>query len=542
MVKICQECKKEFETNNGMQKFCNDKHYRKCVICGKEFEVTRYHLTAQDAKTTCSRKCSSELRKRTNVNKYGGVAPACSKDIRDKMEATTEARYGVKHAAQAQQFKDKSVSTCLTRYGVSHHSKTSEGRARVSNQWKNNEFKAKVMSNIEKTNIERYGSKYAMQSNDVKHRFIKAHMNDSTYFSNFIQFKENPRSFISELNINHKPTIFELCSVLGVNESTVGKYIHAHNCEDVVDLHVSVMEQEVAQFLRSICPEIKIEHNVRSIINPYELDIYLPEYYIGIECNPTATHNSSINVFDNDNPPMSSNYHINKTNKCEDNKVFLFHIFGYEWNYKRKIIESMLCNLINKNSYRIYARNTEIRHVSWFDAKCFLDANHRQGNANSKVRLGLYYKDELVALMTFGKVRNTIGTSSNENLDNCWELVRFCSKLNTSVIGGAGKLFCYFIKTFNPERIRSFSDRAHTKGELYVKLGFTEIRRSSPGYMWVDIKTDIAYNRYNAQKQNILNFLKDDSIDLSKTEKQLMEEHGFVQVFDSGTITWEWKK
>ena len=112
--------------------------------------------------------------------------------------------------------------------------------------------------------------------------------------------------------------------------------------------------------------------------------------------------------------------------------------------------------------------------------------------------------------------------------------------LNTSVVGGASKLFKHFIRIYNPKRIRSFSDRAHTKGTLYSNLGFIELRRSDPGYVWVNLATDKAYNRVNSQKQNIKKFLQDDSIDLTQSEKQIMEAHRFAQVFDSGTITWQW--
>ena len=201
----------------------------------------------------------------------------------------------------------------------------------------------------------------------------------------------------------------------------------------------------------------------------------------------------------------------------------------------------MLCNILKQNKIKIYARKCRVSEISASESMEFLNKNHRQGGVNSPIRLGLFYGDELVSVMTFGKMRRTIGTDSTSLLD-CYELVRFCSKLNTSVIGGAGKLFNYFISTHSPNRIRSFSDRAHTRGNLYDKLGFSKLRVSDPGYVWVDSRTDISYHRVSAQKKNIKNFLKDDSIDLSKTEKQIMEEHGFVQVFDSGTITWEWVK
>ena len=148
-------------------------------------------------------------------------------------------------------------------------------------------------------------------------------------------------------------------------------------------------------------------------------------------------------------------------------------------------------------------------------------------------------EDNLVSIMTFGKMRKTIGTGKDD-LNDCWELVRFCNKLNTSVIGGASKLFSYFVKYYQPDRIRSLSDRAHTKGTLYSKLGFNKVTRSDPNYVWVNVETDKAYHKANAQKQNIRKFLHDDSIDLSKTEREIMIEHGFVQVYDSGTVTWEW--
>lgn len=144
--------------------------------------------------------------------------------------------------------------------------------------------------------------------------------------------------------------------------------------------------------------------------------------------------------------------------------------------------------------------------------------------------------------MTFSRMRNSIGTG-HEDLSECWELVRFCSKLNTTVVGGADKLFQYFIKLMNPQQVRSFSDRAHTRGTLYEKLGFHEVRRSTAGYVWVNVASDVAYNRVNAQKKNIRKFLHDESIDIdSKSEKEIMESHGYVRVYDSGTITWEWHR
>lgn len=537
MIKICQECGKEFEATNGMQKFCNNVHYRTCVICGKKFEVTRYHLTAKDAKTTCSKKCSAELRKRTNINKYGGVAPACSKQIRDKMETTNLDRYGVKHAAQSDIFKSKSESTCLDRYGKKYYAQTNEGRQKLSDRWSNDEYKNKVVANRISTNIERYGFENPMQSVNVRSKCIQSKMTDSSKIEAFTKFKRDPIQFITNLNLDHKPTIQELSKFVGVNDSTIGSYIHIHNCEDMIEQHISIMEQEVIDFLRTLDPDMIINHCDRTIITPYEIDIFLPQYKLGIECNPTSTHNSDTNVFDKSVQPMSPSYHQMKTNLCESKCIQLIHIFGYEWRYKRDILKSILTNAVGKNINKIYARNCEIKEVSSSQGSEFLSNNHRQGKVGSSIRIGLFCNSELVSLMTFGKLRSTIGQHGQG-----YELLRFCSKQNTTVIGGADKLFKYFVRNYNPNYIRSFSDRAHTTGNLYSVLGFSEYSRSAPGYCWVNLTNDIPYHRINAQKQNIKKFLKDDNIDLSKSERQIMTEHNFVRVFDSGTITWEWKQ
>ena len=653
MIKICQECGQPFETNNGNKKFCDRQHYRTCAICGKQFEVTRYHLTAKDAKITCSKKCSIELRRRTNVDKYGGSAPASSKLIREKMENTNLKRYGVKHASQSDIFKEKTKQTNLSKYGKEYYHQTDKGRQELKDRWSNPTYAHKVRSKVETTCLERYGSrsslgdkdirekakhtykertgyetpfsnpevqrkseetnlsKYgvrrpyqnpeiyqkaknttlqhfgvdnAMKNKDIQKRaqetclskygntcflqseqgkkayqdamksrygvsyfaqskdWKQARMLDPSKIDNLMKFRENPSEFISK-QFTEKPSLKELSSMLGIHENSVGQLIIEFGLQNKVRYVYSVMEEEVAGFIYSLDSKIYIERNTHSVITPLELDLYIPEYHLGIECNPTSTHNSSVDAFTGKNDTaLKYNYHKNKTDLCEETGVQLFHIFGYEWTHSKRIIQSMIRNLIRKNNCKLYARNLDIREVSSPKANDFLENNHRQGRSTASVRLGLYNDNELVSLMTFGHSRSTIGSSDDFKSSEDWELVRFCNKINTSVIGGASKLFSYFVRTYNPNSIISYSDRAHTSGGLYEVLEFKPLRISEPGYVWVDLKTDRAYHRINAQKRNISKFLKEDNIDLSKTEKQIMEEHGFVQVFDSGSITWKWSR
>ncbi len=82
---------------------------------------------------------------------------------------------------------------------------------------------------------------------------------------------------------------------------------------------------------------------------------------------------------------------------------------------------------------------------------------HLQGKDNSSIRLGLFYNDVLVSVMTFGKLRRALGYRQSK-----WgqfELMRFVSDYNYNVIGGASKLYSHFVKNYNPNTVISYADR-----------------------------------------------------------------------------------
>ena len=309
---------------------------------------------------------------------------------------------------------------------------------------------------------------------------------------------------------------------------------------ELLEYNYSSIERDIENFLIELLPNINIIKRARNLIPPYELDIYLPEYNIAIECNPTYTHNSTLPAFSKQQS-LSSSYHNMKTNLCEQHGIFLFHIFGYEWTCKSTIIKSMLSNLLKCNTIKYYARNLQIVKLTNSECKTFLNANHRQGYTTSSIRYGLITNDEqLVSVMTFSKMRNSIGYTDGVT-PNTYELTRFCNALNTTVVGGASKLFKYFICNNVFNKIVSFSDRAHTQGNLYEVLGFSKISISRPGYVWVNYYNDTYYHRVTCQKHNLPKLFNEPNLDIqNSTEAQIMASHGYVQVFDSGVIRWEY--
>lgn len=160
-------------------------------------------------------------------------------------------------------------------------------------------------------------------------------------------------------------------------------------------------------------------------------------------------------------------------------------------------------------------------------ADAFLERNHLQGAcAGTSIYLGCYQGDTLVALMTFGTPR------FNSNYQ--WELLRFCTERNTQIVGAASKLLSYFLDKYTG-RIISYANLRFSYGNLYRKLGFKFLRRTSPSYFYT--RGGEIVSRYKAQKhkleQLIPNFVS------AMSEKQNMEANGYYRVWDCGNLVFK---
>ena len=321
--------------------------------------------------------------------------------------------------------------------------------------------------------------------------------------------------------VNYKTKVEIICPKHGSFWQTPACHFKCDGCPTCKgELSVSKQELDLVEYLKTIYDGV-INLNDRQIINPLELDMYLPFDNIAIEYDGLYWHSSR---------KIDKNYHLNKTKLCENKGVKLIHIFEDEWIYKTDIVKSRLKSVLGIIENKIYARKCKIKEVSFNDCKLFLEKNHIQGNVNSKYRYGLYYNDELVSLMTFGHKRKNLGSKSEEG---SYELLRFCNKLNTSVIGGASKLLKHFIKIYNPKEIISYCDRRWSQGNLYEKLGFSKIHYSKPSYFYV--KNDKRYNRFNFRKDILVR----EGYDADKTEHEIMKERCIYRIYDCGTILYK---
>jgi len=272
----------------------------------------------------------------------------------------------------------------------------------------------------------------------------------------------------------------------------------------------SKLENQLADFVSAF---VDIERNNRTIISPLELDVVIPGHNLAIEFNGLYWHSTEF---------KEAKYHLRKSELCAEQGIKLIHVFEDEWVNTPEIVKSRLLNQLGKCSRKVYARKTKIRELTARDANQFLKINHIQSTGRSNVRLGLYHNDTLVSVMTFLK-----GDVSKRVVG--WELNRFCTTLDTTVVGGANKLFNYFVNTYSPEQVTSFADRRWSNSSaFYSLLGFT-LDGVTPVNYWYFAPGETQRKHRYSFKTNKYN-----------TEKEQIDFYNLKTIYDCGSYRFLW--
>lgn len=433
------------------------------------------HLIVDAQCDICGKEVKIQFRRYNKSVNNGGYYTCSSKCGKEKRIKTTIERFGHENHFKSENFKEKTKKTSLIKWGTEHF--------RQSEKWK--------FENGEK---------------EIKKR-------KDTIFQHFL--KNNPlvvgqddENFIINCEIHgHIKTnkkIFSTRKIIGTELCS--------KCKPV-DKNISGKEVLVGKLIGQLYDgEIITSYK----IGRKEIDVYLPEFNLGFEFNGLRWHSELF---------VDKNYHLNKTNLCKQNNVRLIHIFEDDFDNRPQIVKSIISNVLNK-SRKVYARKTEIKKIENKNViKTFLDYNHLQGFVNTNINYGLYHEGELISLMTFMKTRKILDKTVNVNE---YELIRFCNKVDISVIGGASKLFKQFIKDYTPNKVLSYCDISWANGNLYKQLGFKYNGITKPNYFYVINKN--RENRINYQKHKLVK--KGHPKEL--TESQIMNNMGYFRIYNCG--------
>jgi hypothetical protein len=463
----------------------------KCDFCGKEkkLDYNSYwrntdHLTIPYA---CCEKCGMKKRDTTNLKIYGTKNVFENEKIKEKIKKTYKRNLGVDHPSKSKEIQDKTKSKIIEKFGKSNY---------------NNKAKR------EETNLEKYGVKNSFQNkksyDTKKYKIIERYKDRG-----LIDIKD--KRYIIECDKGHKCEIEKSIFFNRIKLKTV----LCTMCNPVGDCHRSGLENIFSEFISKIYKGNVINNKKFSY---QEIDVYLPELKIGFDYNGVYWHNELY---------KQNYYHQEKTEFFDKMNIKLIQIYEDDWNYKQNIVKSRILNLLGK-SERIMARKCETKEIEDNDLiKNFLENNHLQGFIGSNIKIGLFYNNELVSLMTFGNLRKAMGQKSSEG---SYEMLRFCNKLNTNIVGGASKIFKYFIEKYKPKEIISYADRNWSSGDLYKKLGFKLENKTKPNYYYVI--DGIKKHRFGFRKD----ILVKQGFDQNKTEHDIMLERKIFRIYDSGNL------
>ena len=464
-----------------------------CPCCGKP---TKFDCLEKGYKHHCSLKCSNsditvqQKQQNTTMKNYGVLHPAQNKKVLEKMKSTCVEKYGAENGHGEEQ-KQKIKENCLRKYGV-ESSFQREDVIQKSKQTKIERYGQEDFTNRSKckeTMQQKYGVSNCSQLPDhlLKVSETKTQRYGSSTYNNSTKMLKTKASrrdnFEKE---NDCVSVKKLIKLYGAGWTQTPFYKtiiikHEANCYvknadvqqiiDYVETVGSRFEKDVYEYVTSIYSG-EVIRRTRKVIAPQELDIFIPEKNIAIECNGSYWHSSEHGV--------PKNYHITKSKLCKEQGLRLIHIYEWEWVNNQDKIKQLL-NIALGTVSRIYARQCEVREISNQEAKPFNEATHLQGHRTAQVTYGLFYNNELVQLMSFSQTRY------NRNLknDNEWEIIRGCPGSNNIVVGGVSKLFKHFVREKQPSKVFSYCDFNKFDGKSYLTLGMSFEGYTGPNKWWL---------------------------------------------------------
>lgn len=557
---LCDRNKITFE-NNIKEK---DKSFREKVqeIVKDEYNIISKYTGSKEPIILKHNKCNNYYRTTPNKFLSGNRCPFCSgkkrkttadfqKEINDKISEEYEVIGVYKNSDTPIDIKYKPTGEIIN--VVPHIFLSGYGRAKTdkSLQFKKNiEFKEKIRNLV--------GNEYSVLSDYVNQRtpvLIKHNLCGNEYYI-------NPESFILNGNrckLCHFKSLTkpedefkkEVEELTNDEYKVIGKYISNKTPIEIQHKDHSFMmppysfisngnrcpicslsgsskpEDDIEKFLKDELKISNIERNIKFEKNKYELDIYLPNYNIGIEYDGLYWHSDAKEKFQKE-----KYYHLNKMQWFANKSIRVVNIFEDEWLEHQDIVKDKLKNILGlSNNEKIYARKTEIKEIETKEKNQFLNKYHIQGDDRSNIKIGLFHQNKLVAVMTFVKPRTPL--NHKVKIDGEYELSRFACSCN--VVGGFSKLLKYFINKYKPNKIITYADLRWSSRErnVYKTNGFIEDHISKPSYWYV--KGNKRYYRYDFRKSKLKEKFPN-LYDDNKSETQIMKEAKYYKIYDCGNI------
>lgn len=441
----------------------------------------------------------------TNLDRYGSTSPLGNKDIQEKSKQTCLDKYGVEYANQSEEVKDKIKESLLDRFGVDNAMKCPEVANKVSEYRK--AHKEEILANIRQSFVEKYGVDNPMKVPELVDKIAQT-MITRYGVKSAIQVPEFREKYIQ--------TMLERYGVANPMQSPE---IREKSIQRLNGGRISKINRKFGELLDENGIQYEYEKYISTNGMTRWYDIHILNTDILIEIDPTYTHNLIGNHWSDG---IECGYHLEKTLLAIQNGYRVIHVF--DWDDWDKIVDML------RDKENVYARKCKLFKISTSTANEFLDKYHLQGKCRGQLLcLGLYYNNELVQVMTFGK--------SRYDKKHDVELLRLCSHPKYRIVGGASKMFKFATEYYGLSNVISYCDVSKFTGEVYDAIGMKKVRTTPPQEVWSDGMSKITANLLRQQ-----GFDRLFGTDFGKgtNNELLMIEHGWLPIEDCGQYVYEY--
>lgn len=502
---------------------------KKCDYCNNKFSefININQGYREYCSSSCSYKATNNKREQTNKERYGVNNTFLIEKSKKNQKLFFEKNPNI-YKKQIEIKKEKygdDLAVIGNKISKTWSKKSKEEKLEIKEkreQTKKERYKNKNYSNVEKRKITKLKETFERKKKIMK-------LDNIVFIDDEFKGVENHKYDLKCLK----------CGFLFKGSFDNGLYPKCKKCNPS---DVSKPEIDIKEYIQSL--KIEYKENDKDLLEGLELDLLIKAKNLAIELN--GVYYNSYNYLNNKglsennkkrlkdlglSKNIGKNYHLMKTLISENNKIQLLHIYDLEWNnpIKKEIWKSIIKNKLGLIKNKIYARNTYVKEIPAKEARLFLEKNHLDGYVNAKINIGLFDKNNnsLLSVMTFSKPR------ALKTID--YEMYRFASLLNYNIIGGASKIFKYFIKIYKPKSVLSYANRRLSYNGFYNNLGFITEAFTLPGFVY--FKKNKMFSRESLQKHK-LKKLVNYKEDLSATE--ILHLEGYDKIYNSGNVRFVW--
>ena len=479
-----------------------------CSVC-KNAKIDKIGKRIKYTCEPCVKKISKEKQRETNIQKYGFSNPMQNEDIKNKTKETNLSRYGSYSPLKNKNIMEKRIETNVQKYGF-------------SNPMQNEDIKNKT----KETNLSRYGNETTFNSELIRDKSKKS-MITRYGNENYSKTKykigmsdELHKIYLSPEEV-YKVYVEECYSSLSIlgeyfntspGPQTMWAYFKRNGLEVISNNGISKNEKQILEIIKSKISNIEYQENDRTIIKPYELDMYFPEYNIAIEYCGAYWHSE---IF------KDNTYHHIKYEMCRKLGINLITIWDYEYENRKKQVLDFVLSKFGIFSERKYARNMIFKE-SFSKQKDFFETYHIQGSASIDRNFCLYDGSELLGCVSYSKHHRDASKYS---------LNRLVFKSGVQVVGGVSKLLKNSLSMINNDVV-TWSDNRYSNGLIYEKNGFIFDGDVKPDYCYYDTISKKILSKQSNSKSKI-------GCPDEITEKEFCNNMGRYRLWDCGKIRWK---